>query len=152
MVTLVALSWLLVGPAQPIHASGEARQETAVGDQAVDIRGIWLDTKLDVKKARARRLDPSVIETPVKMRDVRPSYPAVAQLARQQGTVHLECRIDVDATVQACRVSRKVAMSLDADADAEALACVAQWKYQPLKVSGEPKPALVELTVEFSIN
>jgi TonB family protein len=79
--------------------------------------------------------------------NVAPSYPAAAQLARQTGTVVLECRIEIDGTRRTCRVTRKVSALLDA----EALACVAQWRYKPLKVGGEPAAALVELRVSFSL-
>jgi TonB family protein len=76
-----------------------------------------------------------------------PSYPRQAVENRERGTVQLECRIDVDGIVRDCKVTRKVSKLLDA----EALACVAQWRYQPLKLAGEQRAALVNLTVQFRL-
>jgi TonB family protein len=147
MFTIVAVAWLLVGQANANQAPDQSPKGISGTEQVIDLRGIWRGEKLDGKKARARGLDPDVIVTPRKTVNVPPSFPVVAQLARQTGVVRLECRIETDGTVGSCVVRRKVSALLDA----EALATVTRWRYQPLRVNGQPKPALVELTVMFSL-
>jgi len=146
MMQFFLAAWLAV---VPIHASSftAGGQISKDGNTVVDIRGIWQGKTLDEKKARARGLDPGVLEVPKKVRDVPPAYPPQAIANGERGTVTLECRIDIDGIVRDCKVTRKVSKLLDA----EALACVAQWRYQPLKLAGEFRAALANLTVQFRL-
>ena|SRR6266446_2243909 len=147
MMQLFMAAWIAVLPHQASSVTASGLQISEGGKAVVDLRGIWQGKTLDVKKARARGLDPAVVETPVKVLDVKPSYPPQAIANGERGTVTLECRIDVDGMVRDCKVIRKVSRLLDA----AALACVAQWRYQPLKLAGEPRSALANLTVQFRL-
>ncbi len=147
MMQLLMSAWLAV---VPIHAASSPVGGLQTGgdpNSVVDLRGIWQGTTLDAKKARARGLNPGAVETPTKVLDVPPLYPPQAIANRERGTVTLECRIDVDGIVRDCKVTRRVSKQLDA----EALACVRQWRYKPLKLAGEPRAALAHLTVQFRL-
>jgi|KBSSwiStaDraftv2_1062776.scaffolds.fasta_scaffold2065287_1 TonB family protein len=146
LLVLLVASWLAAATLQAGQATDPSLNKTSDASQAIDLRGIWHDKKLDAKKARARGIDPTAIETPVKTVNVPPSYPDAALSAGERGTVRMECRIEANGTVSSCVVTRKVSALLDA----EALATVIRWRYQPLKVNGAPRPALAELTVTFS--
>jgi TonB family protein len=145
MTRLVLISWLAVLPISTASILSGGLQTSKASGTAVDLRGIWVGKKLDAKKARARALDPTTMETPVKIVDATPSYPPEAVANREQGVVRLECRIDTDGIVRDCKVTKKVSKLLNASA----LSCVAQWRYQPLKLAGESRAALVDLEVRF---
>jgi TonB family protein len=148
-VTVASLTLVLVASirANGIQQAGGAVGDVATSREVVDIRGIWKGDKLNGKKAAARGLDVRQIQLPQKTRNVSPIYPVGAQHAGQTGTVVLECRIDTDGIPRACKVIRHVSPLLDE----AALRCVGQWRYEPLTLRGEPRPALVELTVSFTL-
>ena len=131
-----------------LTASPSLGQDAAAGSDAVDIRGIWREKDLDAKKAIARGLDPKEIETPRKIRHVNPVYPEAAKLLQQVGTVTAECKIDTDGVPQECKVAKKLTQFLDQ----AALDCITQWRYVPLKLRGQPRPALVNLSVTFTLS
>jgi TonB family protein len=116
--------------------------------EVVDIRGIWLDTKLDEKGAAARGLDPSEITTPRKVKNVPPKYPKGPMRERIQGTVHLECIIETDGITAECVVTR----GPDPRLNDEALRCVKEWRFKPLVRRGQPVRAHVEFTVNFRLS
>jgi periplasmic protein TonB len=86
------------------------------------------------------------IPTPVKTRDVRPTYPPIAQTARVQGVVIVEATIAVDGRVESARVLRSIPLLDDAALDA-----VKQWRYQPTIVDGVAVPVIMTVTVQFSL-
>lgn len=112
----------------------------------VDIRGIWLDTRLEPTGAAARGLDVSQIVTPRKTRNVAPVYPDQAVNARITGTIVVECVIDLTGEAKDC-----VAISGPPQLRNAALDAVSGWRWQPLTVSGIPKRALVHLNVDFRL-
>ena len=73
----------------------------------VDIRGIWRDKDLDAAGARARGLDPALIETPIKLLNVNPTYPPAARQAGIQGDVMAYCVIGVDGVLLEAVLSRQ---------------------------------------------
>jgi TonB family protein len=85
-------------------------------------------------------------KVPVKVRDVKPTYPPIAQSARVQGVVIVEAIIDADGTIAASRVLRSIPLL-----DEAALASVNQWKFMPTLMNGEPVPMLMTVTVNFSL-
>ena len=86
------------------------------------------------------------IRPPVKLRDVAPVYPAIAQAARVAGVVIIETIIDADGRVQSARVLRSIPLL-----DAAALAAVTQWTYTPTLLNGTAVPVIMTVTVRFEL-
>jgi protein TonB len=74
----------------------------------------------------------------------KPEYPPMAKLARVQGTVRLEAIIGADGRVQNLQVISGHPMLVRAALDA-----VAQWRYQPTLLNGEPVEVQTEIMVNF---
>src|SRR5262249_10373936 len=86
------------------------------------------------------------VRPPVKMKDVRPVYPAIAQAARVQGLVIIEATIGPEGTVQTARVLRSIPLL-----DQAALDAVRQWLYTPTLLNGVPVPVIMTITVNFTL-
>ncbi len=87
------------------------------------------------------------IKPPVKVRDVRPVYPADAQEAKVQGVVIIEATIDTAGYISAAHVLRGIPML-----DAAALDAVRQWQFQPTMLNGAAVPVIMTVTVNFSLD
>lgn len=87
------------------------------------------------------------IAPPVKVRDVRPEYPAEAKMNRVQGVVILEVVIDASGRVREARVLRSIPLLDKAAVDA-----VQQWEFQPPLLNGQAVPVIMTVTVNFSLN
>ena len=85
------------------------------------------------------------IRPPIKMKDVAPVYPAIAQSARVAGDVVIEATIDEEGKVADARVVKSVPLL-----DQAALDAVRQWEYRPSLLNGVPTPVVVTVTVRFS--
>lgn len=85
-----------------------------------------------------------LIRTPVKVRDVAPVYPQIAQAARVQGIVILEAIIGADGQVLNARVLRSVPLL-----DQAALEAVRQWQFTPTTLNGVPVPVIMSVTVSY---
>jgi protein TonB len=83
----------------------------------------------------------------VKLQDVPPIDPAIAQAARVQGMVILEATIGIDGRVQNARVLRSIPLL-----DEAALAAVRQWTFTPTTLNGVPVPVIMTVTVHFQLN
>jgi len=101
-------------------------------------------------KAALERLNPARVggnfKAPVKVRDVKPVYPAEAQVNRIQGVVILEAIIDTDGTIAAARVLRSIP-----ELDEAALDAVRQWKFMPTLLNGSPIGLVMTTTVNFTM-
>jgi len=86
------------------------------------------------------------IKAPVKIKDVRPVYPPVAQQARVSGMVIVEARIGADGSVEAVQVLRSIPLL-----DEAALEAVRQWKFTPTLLNGVPVPVMMTMTVNFTL-
>jgi periplasmic protein TonB len=86
------------------------------------------------------------INPPVKVHDVAPLYPPVAQAAHIEGVVIIEATIDVDGLVQHARILRSAALL-----DEAALAAVRQWIYTPTRLNGQPVSVVMTVTVHFRL-
>lgn len=86
------------------------------------------------------------IKPPVKIRDVRPVYPAEAQAARVSGLVIIEALIGVDGVVEQARILRSIPML-----DQAALDAVQQWRFTPTQLNGQPVPVIMTVTVNFTV-
>jgi TonB family protein len=69
--------------------------------------------------------------------------------AKVQGTVWIECVVEVDGTVKRTRVSR----SLDTQhgLDREAVAAARQWRFEPGTRDGAPIPVVVTIELAFTL-
>ena len=85
--------------------------------------------------------------TPKVVREVKPRYTADAMFSRVQGSVLLECVVDVDGTVSDARVER----SLDPVLDIQALNAARQWQFEPGTKDGMPVPVLVAIELSFTL-
>jgi TonB family protein len=86
------------------------------------------------------------IKTPFKIKDVRPVYPPEAQSARVMGVVIIEAVIDAEGRVRNARVLRSIPLL-----DQAALDAVRQWEFEPVQLNGVPKPVIMTVTVNFTL-
>ena len=85
------------------------------------------------------------IHPPLKIKDVQPVYPAIAQSARVAGAVTIEATIGEDGKVVDAKVVRSIPLL-----DQAALDAVRQWEYRPTLLNGVPVPVLINITVNFA--
>jgi TonB family protein len=86
------------------------------------------------------------VKVPMKLKDVKPAYPPIAQSARVQGVVIIEAILDANGKVAAGRVLRSIPLL-----DEAALAAVAQWEFTPTLVDGTPTAVMMTVTVNFTL-
>ena len=86
------------------------------------------------------------IAPPLKLKDVKPIYPAEAQSARAQGVVIIEATIDPTGKVSETKVLRSIPMLDDA-----AVTAVKQWEFTPTLVNGVARPVIFTATVNFTL-
>jgi len=85
------------------------------------------------------------VRPPVKIKDVAPVYPAIAQSARVSGDVVIEATIDEEGKVADAKVVKSVPLL-----DQAALDAVQQWQYRPSLRNGVPTAVVMTVTVKFS--
>jgi len=88
----------------------------------------------------------STIRAPLKVRDVRPVYPPIAQSARVQGIVIIEATIAQDGQVVDARILRSVPLL-----DQAAIDAVRQWQFTPTLLNGVPVPVIMTITINFTL-
>ena len=86
------------------------------------------------------------IKPPTKTRDVKPTYPAIAQSARVQGIVIIEATIGPNGKVTNAKVLRSIPLLDNAAIDA-----VKQWEFTPTLLNGVPVPVIMTVTVQFTL-
>jgi TonB family protein len=96
------------------------------------------------KLAKAIRVGGDV-RPPIRVKEVAPVYPAIAQSARVQGDVVIEATIDEEGKVADARVVKSVPLL-----DQAALDAVRQWEYRPSLLNGVPTPVVTTVTVKFT--
>jgi TonB family protein len=87
------------------------------------------------------------VSAPVVVKQVKPRYTDEAMKAKIQGTVLLECVVDVDGTVGEIKVTR----ALDPGLDEAAITALRQWQFEPGKKDGQPVRVRVETEMTFSL-
>jgi len=100
-------------------------------------------------RARARRAPLRVggqIKPPIKVKDVKPVYPAIARSAGVVGAVTIEATIGEDGKVIDATVVRSIPLLDQAAVDA-----VRQWVYTPTLLNGVPVPVIMTVTVSFTL-
>lgn len=100
--------------------------------------------------ARRERLAKAIrvggqVRPPIKIKEVAPVYPAIAQSARVQGDVVIEMTIDDEGKVADAKVVKSVPLL-----DQAALDAVRQWQYQPSLLNGVPTAVVTTVTVRFT--
>ncbi len=88
----------------------------------------------------------SPIKPPLKIKDVKPVYPALAQRARVSGVVIVEGIVGVDGRMHCVRVLKSVPLL-----DQAALDAVNQWEFTPVVLNGTPTPVRLTMTVNFTL-
>jgi protein TonB len=86
------------------------------------------------------------VNPPVKIKDVRPAYPAIAQAAGVQGVVIIQAVIDPSGQVVDTKVLRSHPLL-----EAAALDAVRQWEYSPTLLNGQPISVVMTVTVNFAL-
>ncbi len=92
----------------------------------------------------ARRL-PADAQVPRLLHEVKPQYTEGAMRRKAQGVVDVEAVVEADGSVRPLRVVK----SLDEELDAQALAAVQQWKFEPALLDGKPVPCRVSIELTF---
>jgi protein TonB len=88
------------------------------------------------------------VSAPRLILEVKPKYTSQALLNKIQGRVVLEAIVTGDGCASQIRVVR----SLDAGGlDEEAVAAVAQWRFEPGRLGAVPVNVLVTIELDFSI-
>jgi periplasmic protein TonB len=82
----------------------------------------------------------------VRIKNVNPVYPSIAQSARVQGVVIIEATIGPDGRVQDTKVLRSIPLL-----DQAAIDAVKQWTYTPTLLNGVPVPVIMTVTVNFTL-
>jgi protein TonB len=88
----------------------------------------------------------SGVQTPRKIVDVAPKYPALARESHTEGLVILDVIIDENGNVTSTRVLKSVTLL-----DQAAIEAVRQWKFTPTRLNGEPIPIVMTVTVSFRL-
>jgi len=87
------------------------------------------------------------IEAPVKIANVNPIYPPLAQATHVKGYVILEAIIDERGAVKGVSVLKSIPLLDQAAADA-----VKQWRFTPARLNGQPVPVVMTVTVNFELD
>jgi len=130
-------------------AGDKAAADAVAGKAAAD--AVTAKTKANAAATRAKTLKAAVrvggrVKAPVKTKDVKPVYPAIARTARVAGVVTVEATIGPDGKVIGTKIVRSVPML-----DQAALDAVQQWEYTPTLLNGEPVSLLVTATINFTL-
>jgi len=86
------------------------------------------------------------IKAPMRVKNVNPTYPPIAQSARVQGIVIIEATIGPNGKVQDAKVLRSIPLL-----DGAALDAVKQWEYTPTLLNNVPVPVIMTVTVNFTL-
>ncbi len=82
------------------------------------------------------------------IKKIQPVYPAAAKNARVQGAVHLEVVISAEGVPQDLRI----VSSPSDDLSQSALEAVAQWRYQPTLLNGDPVTVVTDVLVNYTLS
>jgi TonB family protein len=89
------------------------------------------------------------IRAPMKIKDVRPSFPASMRDAGQTGVVPLEAIIGRDGTVSSVRV---LSAQAHPDFAVAAIDAVRQWRFTPTLLNGEAVEVVMRVSVTFDLD
>jgi protein TonB len=86
------------------------------------------------------------IREPVKIVNVNPIYPQIAQAARVEGIVKIQAIIGTDGVVQEASVVSGAPLLNEA-----ALTAVRQWRYRPTLLNNQPVAVIMTVTINFTL-
>ena len=158
--TLVAPAHVPQRVAMITDAAPELTTETSssAGAAADETSGI-LGRLGDIAKPQPPAPAPAVKKPPARVRvsasvqqamlayQVKPVYPALARAARVSGTVVLQATIGKDGSIQNLQLVSGHPLLTQA-----ALAAVAQWRYRPTLLNGEPVEVATQIVVNFVLS
>jgi TonB family protein len=113
---------------------------TVSGLDSVSLPALGVAPELPSTPLRAGR----AIPIPIKLVDVKPTYPPLARHLRTQGTVVLDAGIDETGRVVDVRVLQSIGLF-----DRAAIDAVRRWRYAPAVVNGRAVPVVLTVTVAF---
>jgi TonB family protein len=87
------------------------------------------------------------VSAPVVVKDVKPQYTADAMRAKVEGTVVLACVVKTDGSIGDVKVAR----SLDAGLDQEAIKAIKQWRFKPGLKDGKAVAVRVSIEMTFTL-
>ncbi len=130
-------------------AGDKAAADAVAGKTAAE--GVTAKAKANAAATRAKTLKAAVrvggqVKAPVKTKDVKPVYPALARSAHVAGVVTVEATIGPDGKVIDTKIVRSVPLL-----DQAALDAVQQWEYTPTLLNGEPVSLRVTATINFTL-
>ena len=138
--------------ARELAVATKTAADKAATDATSERERVEADVARKAKAAAARRekLAKAIrvggqIRPPIRIKEVAPIYPAIAQSARVQGSVVIEATIDDEGKVADARVVKSVPLL-----DQAALDAVRQWQYQPSLLNGVPTAVVTMVTVKFT--
>lgn len=88
------------------------------------------------------------IKPPLKVKDVRPIYPASMREAGLTGVVPLQAIIGLDGTVSSVRV---LSAQIHPDLAMAAIDAVRQWRFTPTLLNGEAVEVVMTVSVRFDL-
>ena len=110
-----------------------------------------LNSSIRVKVVQSQQTNtvrlPSSLVTGLLIYKVTPLYPAIARAAGQQGTVVLQATISKAGSIENLRVVSGLPMLQQAAMDA-----VAQWRYRPYLLNGQPVEVETTVNVVFKLD
>jgi TonB family protein len=127
-------------------AGDKASADAIAGKEKAD--AIAAKARADAAVARAKAKIVRVggqIKPPIKIKDVKPVYPAIAQSSRVSGAVMVAATIGPDGKVEDAKVVRSIPLL-----DQAALDAVRQWEYTPTLLNGVPVSVLTTVTINFT--
>lgn len=128
-------------------AGDKAAADAVAGKAAADAAAAKAAADAAAARAKARVAPVRVggkIKQPMKIKDVKPVYPDMAQSAHVTGTVIVEATIGEDGKVIDAKILRSIPML-----DKAALDAVRQWEYTPTLLDGVPVPVVLTVTITF---
>jgi TonB family protein len=130
-------------------AGDTAAADAVAGKEKADAIAAKERADAAAARAKAKLVAPlrigGQIKPPLKIKDVKPVYPAIAKSARVAGAVTIEATIGPDGKVIDAKVVRSIPLL-----DQAALDAVRQWEYTPTLLNGVPVPILVTVTITFT--
>jgi TonB family protein len=129
-------------------AGDKAAADAVAGREKADAVAAIRTADAVRSRAKARMTPVRVggqIKAPIKVTNVEPIYPAIAQSARVGGRVTIEATIGPDGKVSNAKVVQSIPLL-----DQAALDAVRQWQYTPTLLNGVPVPVLVTVSINFT--
>lgn len=146
-----AAAALELAGATELQAEARAALEPlrADSDKSVRYAATWavLHIPRDPQHLQSSSAEASSFDTPPRPIQLgKPSYPQAAFMLKIEGTVLVEFLIDEQGEVAHAAIRRSIP-----ELDAEALATVRQWTFEPARVKGAPTATLAQAPVNFRI-